>query len=276
MGFFSEMFSPSKQPNRELTQRPTQIRPVLQTTSSDWGPAPTGYYPDRNGDTIGQVRNDYLIMEPNGSSGGPVVPNGAVNAERVDQHAFTQVSGTWVPLTHSQGDGRPTGKHDPRTDGVAAPVQRLLSTWYYRGAGNQRTAYMDVPDGRRFSRVGTQDGSSTTWFQAVAAALAPYNVDPATYDAKLPEASTAMPDSLSAIPAGPNHGWSSIPVSTGPMLARNQTRKRRGQKNVGQNRLAMSTYAGQTYSQSTAHVQNPSGSPVSAVNPMSGMPGGIA
>lgn len=276
MGFFSEMFSPGKDPGRELTRRPNQIRPVLQQTADDWGPAPTGYYPDRNADNIGQVYNDYPVMEPNGSAGGAVVPTTAVNAERVDQHVFMQVSGTWVPITHEQGNGRPTGRHDPRTDGPAAPVPRILSTWYYRGSGSQRTAYMDVPDGRRFPRTGSQDGSSTTWYQSIAAALAPYNVDPAAYDAKRPEESTAMPDSLTAIPAGPNHGWSAIPVSTGPMIVRNQTRRRRQQKNVGQNRLANSTYAGQTYSQSTAHVANASGAPVSAVTPASGTPGGIA
>ena len=276
MGFFSEMFSPSRNPNRELTRGPNRIQPVTQTPSLDWGPVPTGYYPDHNGETQGQVRNDYDVLEAPGSPGGPVVPNGAVHAERVDQHAFTQVSGTWVPITHEQGNGRPTGRHDPRTDGPAMPVQRLLSTWYYRGSGSQRTSHMNVPDGRRFSPVGSRDGSSTTWYQSVQAALAPYNVDPAAYDAKRPEASTAMPDSLSAIPAGPNPGWTAIPVSTGPMLVRNQTKRRRGQKNVGQNRLAMSTYAGQTYSQGTAHVSNPSGAAVSAVTPLSGAPGGIA
>lgn len=276
MGFFTEMFSPRKNPNLELTRAPNQIQPVLQTPSVDWGPKPTGYYPDRNPEQMGYVHNDYPVMEPNGSAGGAVVPTTAVNAEKVDQHAYTQISGTWTPLTHEQGNGRPTGRHDPQTDGPAKPDQRLLSLWYYRGSGNQRTSYMDVPDGRTFPRTGSQDGSSTSWYQSVSAVLTPYNVDPSTYDPKHPYDSTEMPDSLTAIPAGPNHGWSAIPVASGPVIARNQDKVRRHQKNVGQNRLAMSTYAGQTYSQSTAHVANPPGAGVSAATPMSSAPGGIA
>jgi hypothetical protein len=117
---------------------------------------------------------------------------------------------------------------------------------------------MDVP-GRAFPSTGSQDGSSTTWFQNVNAATAPYNIDPAAYDPKYPEQTTDMPDSLSAIPAGPAHGWSNVPVANGYVLARNQDRRRKHQQNVAQNRLANSTYAGQTYSQSTAHVSNPAG-----------------
>lgn len=276
MSFFSEMFSPRKNPNTRLNAAPNRIQPVNQTTANTWGTAPTGYYPDFNQEVQGQAYNDYDVIEPNGSSGGPVVPTTAVNAELVDQHVFTQVSGTWTPLTHEQGNGRPTGRFDPQTDGPTEPTQRLFSNWYYRGAGNSRTAYMDVPDGRKFPNTGAQDGSSTTWYQSIQAAMAPYNIDPAAYSSAQPYDSTAMPDSLSSIPSGPSHGWSAIPVASGTHINRVQTAKRKGQKSVGQNRLAQSSYAGQTYSQSTAHISNPKGHVVNAVTPMSSAPGGIA
>lgn len=276
MSFFSEMITQMRNPQKRLNAAPNRIQPVTQSTANSWGPAPTGYYPDFNQETMGQASNDYPVHEPNGSPGGPIVPTTAVNAEKVDQHVFTQVSGTWTPMTHAQGNGRPTGKHDPQTDGPGQPEQRLLSTWYYRGSGNQRNSYMDVPDGRTFPATGSQDGASTTWYQSIQAAMAPYNIDPAAYSNTDPYGSTAMPDTLSSIPSGPSHGWSAIPVASGTKLHRLQTAKRVGQQNVGQNRLAQSSYAGQTYSQSTAHVQNPKGHVVSSVTPMSGAPGGIA
>jgi hypothetical protein len=44
-----------------------------------------------------------------------------------------------------------------------------------------------------------------------------------------------------------------------PIQDADKIRKLRRQKNVKQNRLANSTYAGQTYSQQTSHVANPAG-----------------
>jgi hypothetical protein len=261
---FSEMFGRRRDPERRESTQPNRILDQRGAPPMSWGPSPTGWYPDFNADRQGVADPDNLIVEPHGSSGGSptgagggaVVPAVAVSAEKIDQHAYLQVAGTWTPAPNQE---RPTGQYDPAVDGPGAPVPRMLMHFYYRERGASRTAYMNVPDGRTFPAAGSQDGASTTWYQDPAAAMAPYNIDPAAYDAKHPERSTAMPDSLSAIPAGPAHGWSEIPVSPGTLLIRNQTRKRRQQQNVNQNRLANSTYAGQSYSQSTAHVSNPPG-----------------
>lgn len=261
---FSFMKSPRRHPSVRLPVQPNRIQDQRGAPPMTWGPSPTGYYPDHNGERQGEADTQNLVVEPHwasgpnpdGSGGGRAVPTTAVDAEKIDQHAFLQVSGTWQPAKNYQ---RPTGRYDPQTDGPGQPELRLLMHYYYRERGASRTSYMDVPDGRRFSNTGSQDGSSTTWYQDAAAAMAPYNIDPAAYDAKHPERSTAMPDSLHQIPAGPSHGWSEIPVAPGTALIRNQTKVRRGQKAVGQNRLANSTYAGQTYSQSTRHVSNPPG-----------------
>src|SRR5579872_5898502 len=108
MSFFSEMITQLRNPQQRMNAAPNRIQPVTASTANSWGPAPTGYYPDNNGERQGTVQ-EVPVYEANGSPGGPVVPTTAVNAEKIDQHVFTQVSGTWTPLTHEQGNGRPTG-----------------------------------------------------------------------------------------------------------------------------------------------------------------------
>lgn len=261
---FSEMVARLRDPKLRLPEQPNRILDQRGAPPMSWGPSPTGYYPDFNAERQGAAEWENKIVEahgesggnPDGSGGSPGVPTVAVSAEKIDQHAFLQVAGTWTPAPITQ---RPTGGYDPQTDGPGAPVPRMLMHYFYRACGSSRTRYMDVPDGRQFPRTGSQDGSSSTWYQDPARAMAPYSVPPEQYDPKHPDASTAMPESLLALAPGPSHGWSNIPVSPGTLLMRNQTKKRRQQKNVGQNRLANSTYAGQTYSQSTKHVANPAG-----------------
>lgn len=262
MGSFSEMMSRALHPDRRLPAKPDQIQPVTATPAIGWGPAPTGYYPDHNAETIGQVSNDCEIIEAHNSPGGPRVPVEPLDsAERVDQHPFIQVAATWTPAP-SGLNGREDGRHDPLTDGPPEPVVRLLGTFWYPRSGTSRTRYMDVPDGRRFPAVGSQDGQSWTYYVDTATAAGPY--DPAIpYDPQHPEGSGQNADSLRALPPSPAHGWSEIPVASGVRL---QASKQHGknrikgqQQYVGQNRLANSTYAGQTYSQQTAHVANPRG-----------------
>lgn len=249
MGRFTEMISPVRRPDRTLPVQPDRIRPVTGAPPMDWGTSPTGWQPDHNAETLGRVSAGYPVREPNGSDGGPRVPVEPFDgSERVDQHPYLQVSASWLPS--SLGNGRLDGLHDPLTDGLPQPVLRLLSLHYYRESGASRTRYMDVPDGRSFPAVGTQDGASWTYYQDAATAMEPYQPDPETGYHK---------DSFMKLPPGPAHGWSNVPVMGGAQLKRKQDRDiKMQQQAVGQNRLSNSTYAGQTYSQQTRHVANPS------------------
>lgn len=261
MSRFSEMVSKVLNPNNRLATRPNRIVPVTDTAAIEWGPAPTGYYPDRNPSHMGTVRNDFPVTEAHGSPGGPRVPVEPLNtALKLDQHPFVEVAATWTPAP-SWGNGRPSGRHDPLTDGLPEPVVRLFGTWWYPRSGTSRTSYMNVPDGRRFPSTGSQDGQSWTYFVDSAIASGPYN--PAIpYDPEAPEGTGQNVDSLRALPPSPAHGWSEIPVNSGVKLQASKQKagkhKIKGQQQyVKQNRLANSTYAGQTFSQQTAHVQNP-------------------
>lgn len=265
MGRFSEMIAEIRNPSARLPKQPDRIQPVTDTAALEWGTSPTGWYPDHNAETMGQVRDDYEVTEAHHSPGGPRVPVEPLNtAEKVDQHPYVQVSATWTPAP-SFGNGREDGHHDPLTDGPPEPVVRLLGTYWYPRSGTSRTRYMDVPDGRTFPTIGSQDGQTWTYFVDTGIAAGPY--DPAIpYDPEHPEGTGQNPDSLRAIAPSPAHGFSEIPVDSGVALGRRQDKMIKGQQQyVGQNRLANSTYAGQTYSQQTKHVANPAGS-ASVVN----------
>lgn len=248
MGRFTEMLSPRRDPSRVLAVQPARVRPVTSAPPMDWGPSPTGWRPDFNQETMGQVRDDYPVYEANNSPGGPRVPVQMFDvSEKLDQHPFLQVSARWLPS--QLGNGRKDGLHDPLTDGLPAPVLRLYSNHYFRRSGTSRSRYMDVPDGRRFPVTGSQDGASWTYYQDAKTASEPYQPDPTSGYHK---------DSFTKLRPGPAHGWSNIPVMSGPALKLKQDADlRMQQKAVGQNRLANSTYAGQTYSQQTRHVANP-------------------
>jgi hypothetical protein len=208
---------------------------------------------------MGQVRDDYPVTEAHNSPGGPRVPVQLLDsAEKLDQHPFIEVAATWQPGPSGM-NGRQDGLHDPLTDGLPTPTLRLLSTWWYPRSGTSRTRYMDVPDGRTFPQAGSQDGQSWTYYVDTDTATGPYNpVIP--YDSTNPEGTGQNADSLRALPPSPAHGWSEIPVDSGTKLMRRQNKQIKGQQQyVGQNRLANSTYAGQTYSQQTGHVANPAG-----------------
>jgi hypothetical protein len=223
-----------------------------QGLNQGWEVRPTGYYPDHNGETMGRFDTplDNLVVAPYGSPGAPgvVCTEPGSSHDRVDQHPFLNVAATWTPSPY--GNGRPDGLHDPLTDGPPRPEVFNASLHYHRRSGASRTTYMDVPDGRRFSQTGTQDGVTTVWYVDTAAALEPFNPDPKTGQHR---------ESLFKLPPGPSHGWSSIPAVPSPIQDADKITKLRRQKNVKQNRLANSTYAGQTYSQQTAHVANPTG-----------------
>jgi hypothetical protein len=259
MGHFSEMMSKVLNPDVRLPVKPNRIRPVTTTPAIGWGPAPTGYYPDHWAATMGQVRDDFPVTEAHGSPGGARVPVEPLNAaQKVDQHPIVQVSATWTPAP-SGLNGRRDGRHDPLPDGLPEPVIRLFGTWWYPRSGTSRTRYMDVPDGRAFPATGSQDGQSWTYFVDQAIATAPY-APVIPYDPENPEGTGQNADSLRALPPSPAHGYSEIPVASGVKVQAGKRTSIKGQQQyVGQNRLANSTYAGQTYSQQTSHVANPAG-----------------
>jgi hypothetical protein len=248
----SDMYVPALAPSRRFDQMPHAIQPGNQGLLNGWAPRPTGYQPDHNGETMGRINTplDNPVCPPYGSPGAlGLIPTEPVSShEKVDQHPFLHLSATWTPDPY--GNGRPDGYHDPLTDGPPVPELKNLSLHYYRESGSSRTTYMDVPDGRKFPAYGTQDGSSTTVYVDSGIACAPYAPDPKTGQ---------HPDSLKRLPPGPSHGWSSVPVIDTRVQDSAKRKQLRQQKNIKQDRLANSTYAGQTYSQQTAHVRNPAG-----------------
>lgn len=248
----SDMTPAPVDPSRRFDRMPHAIVGGDQGLVNGWEVRPTGYYPDMNGETMGRYDTplDNLVVAPYGSPGAPaLIPTEPGSShDRVDQHPMLQVSASWTPSPY--GNGRPDGGHDPLTDGTPRPELFNISMHYHRESGASRTRNMDVPDGRRFSPFGTQDGVTTIMYVDTAASLEPFNPDPKTGQHR---------ETLMRVAPGPSHGWSAVPAIPGPVQDAAKIGQLRRQKNVRQNRLANSTYAGQTYSQQTAHVANPSG-----------------
>jgi len=255
---YSEMFRRAPDPGKRLNRAPHQIQGGVATTAQNtgWGPAPTGYYPDYNDEHPGNIATPGLypsniVVDPYGTPGGGNVPvEPGDRYDRVDQHPLLLVTATWTPSPY--GNGRYDGEVDPLVDGPPRPELSNMSMHYHRESGASRTTFDNVPDGRRFPATGSQDGGTTVYFQDAALAMAPYN--PATPGGQ-------MPDSYRQIAPGPAHGWSAVPVMNAGRDDLKKLKQLKQQQNVKQNRLANSTYAGQTYSQSTAHVANPAGVP---------------
>lgn len=259
---YSEMFRRAPDPGRRLNRAPHQIQggPATTAQNTGWGPAPTGYYPDYQDSHPGNVANPgvyptNIVLDPVGTPGGPVFPTEPGDrADRVDQHPVLHVTATWTPSPY--GNGRYDGEVDPLVDGPPRPELYNMSLHYHRESGASHTSFRNVPDGRRFPVVGSQDGSSTTYYVDSAASMAPYA--PGTPGGQ-------MPDSYRQISPGPAHGWSEVPVMNAGREDLKKMKALKQQQNAKQNRLANSTYAGQTYSQSTAHVANPTGGTVPAL-----------
>lgn len=255
-----EPFEQVRTPSRRLDQAPNRILPATGPAPLiGWGPAPTGYQPDMNGETIGRFEQQPGPTIDPQSIVFPTEPGSS--HEKVDQHGYLQVSATWTPTPIEQFQ-RPSGGHDPLADGPVQPVPALISLFNYRAAGTTNTRFQDVPDGRTFSPYGTQDGTSTIWFEDANTQVAPY-ADAAngysTIDPKLPNPAAQNPDSLRQLRPGPDHGWTSVPVVDFRKQDNLKARQLLQQQYVTQNRRANSTYAGQTYGQGTARVTNPPG-----------------
>ena len=205
--------------------------------TADGRPHPTGYFPDRSSPQQGRADWSPVWDDTYGPSRFE-----AVGGELVDQHPYLQVSATWQPYPE---DERPSGHDDPLADGLPAPTPRLLSLWFMTARGSSRDQYDDVP-GRQFPQNGSQDGCTWVYYQDPVRALAPY--DPA------PDSGGQMPDTLRALPPSPAHGWASQPVMVAQQWDRMKMDSLPQQRGVNQNRLANSTYAGQSYGSRTAHV----------------------
>jgi hypothetical protein len=251
----STIYEPDVDPYARYDQLPGGIRNDHAITTA----VPTGYYPDARQNPGAPLYQGAADAEYN--AGFPVEMFDC--SERLDQHPAMHVAATWTPSP--DGNGRRTGTRDALESGPARPDTMLLSLFEYRGAGTGRTRYMDVPDGREFSPYGSQDGSEWVPYQDAAAALAPLD----TSQSPVPQDPSQPPRAQSTqyrLPPGPSHGWTSTPVANVREVDnRKATKQLRQQKSPHQDRLANSTYAGQTYSQRTATVQQ-AGAAGQAVN----------
>jgi hypothetical protein len=222
----------------DFYDKPLDMDQVARRTGSTPSgmPAPTGYYPNVRGQLqypigIGPVFDELYR---------PAVVGANDPGEKIDQHPWLYVTNTWTPPENTT---RPSGVQDPLTDGPPQPVIKDLSLHYRRTAGTSVTAYMDAP-GHQFPRNGSQDGAAWTYYQDPTRALMPY--DPAQ------TTGGQMPDTLRAVPPSPPHGWAMRPLVNAQQAINQKTAALVQEQPGKQERLANSTYAGQTYSQTTA------------------------
>lgn len=220
-------------------RRSADLNPRGRTNMRPGGvPAPTGYYRDMTGVNQAPAIETGVCDELYRDWG----TVGRLTDEKVDQHPYMQVSATLSP---APAGPRRDGRNDPLVDGLPAPTPRLLGLFYRRAAGTSHTRLDDVP-GHVFPKVGSQDGASTTWAVDPAVAMAPYNLD----------ANGEQPDSLKKVRPSPAHGWTAQPVFNVKATENRKAVQLIQQKNGRQDRLAASTYSGQSYSSRTAHVAN--------------------
>lgn len=213
--------------------------------------APTGYLPDARTTPdvpYNRSRDVSTVVEPR-----PTPVEILSSATLVDQHPFMHVTAT---ITADDCNGRKTGTRDPMWSGPARPDTVLLSLVEYRGHGTDQTKYLDVPDGRKFSPYGSQDGSTWVPYQDANAALSTLDTSRSPVPVDPSQNRRAQPTSR-RLPPGPSHGWTSVPV-VNVKAADNlkSTKLLRQQQSPHQDRRANSTVVGQTYGQRTASVRN--------------------
>lgn len=221
--------------------------PARRTTAGRGGfPVPTGYYPNN------PVGSHLPLV---GSYTAPVedyrTPTwGGKLTGGIDQHAYLYAAATW---TAPEQGPRKTGTHDPLTDGPTQENLRWLKRYQRTMQGSTNTRFQDRPDygpqqgGRR------QDGVSWVYQPMAQPAMVPYT--PALLDED-----GEMPDTWRAVPPAPAHGWSARPAFAEQEKINRKSRAVPGMRNPHQDRLANSSYAGQSYSAQTRHVRNPAGS----------------
>lgn len=232
-----------------LQRRQQMLNPQTRTdTQPDGSPAPTGYYPDRSNPQQGQVSVSPVfdgLYRDRGTIG-------AFTNERIDQHPYLQVSANWTP---PPAGPRRDGRDDPLTAGPPAPTPRIVDLWFRRTSGNSISRLADVP-GHTFPKNGSQDGASTTWYVSTQASMTPY--DP-TRLVPYQGGELGMPDTLRQIAPSPPHGWTAQPVFNVKATENRKATELIQQQRGKADRLAPSTYAGQSFSNRTAQVSNPAG-----------------
>ena len=233
----------------EFYDKPKDMSAVGRRTAANpqGMPTPTGYYPNVRGQiqypiTIGPVYDELYRSAVVGAND---------PGEKIDQHPWLDVTQTWTPPENQE---RPSGVQDPLTDGPAQPTIRDLSLHYRRESGASVTAYYDAP-GHVFPKNGSQDGAAWTYYQDPTRALTPY--DPAQTQ------NGQMPDTLRALPPSPPHGWSMRPLVNAQAAINAKSAVLVQEQPGKQERLANSTYAGQTYGQTTARAGQASASGLS-------------
>ncbi len=235
-----------------ITEIPTGALPTdyVDTETGalpDGTPQVEGYYPHLTASGIPEVITWGGVDE----RGYDQVSTGVLDyCETIDQHPAMYVTATWTPTQDVQ---RPSGRHDPLTNGPAQPEVIGVNQYYYREAGSSQTHFLDVP-GRVFPANGCQDGDSWSYFNDTQLQQIPYNPQLQYFDQESGTYRSGMPDSLRALPPSPVHGWVQQPADSGidHVWPERQT--------PGRNEfLALNPFAGQSYSATTAHVPDQSG-----------------
>jgi len=195
-------------------------------------PAPTGYYPNLKGVSLGRVSQSPVVeyIDRARRQVGDI-------AVSTDQHPFGQVTATWLRPSFEFRDGR----NDPLSAGLPSPVIRILQLFYMRAQGSSITRFQDVP-GRKFPPNGSQDGVSWVHYTDARAAMAPA------------DANGNAPTSARSLPPSPAHGWTSIPAINATAAEVRKSKTLLQQQTPHQDRLSNATASGQTYSQRTAHL----------------------
>ncbi len=220
-------------------------------------PAPQGYYPN---DYSGIAIEGGYESPPASLPYLPVQQGGKLNGG-VDQHAWLYTPAT---ITAPPQGPRKTGRVDPLEDGPTHDDLRHLRMYQRRMVGTSTTRFQDRPDYGP-AQPGRQDGVSWTYYGSPTRALQPY--DPALCDE-----SGQMPDTWVAIPPASARGWAAIPAVQEQEKINSKGRATRQQRPPHQDRLANSSYAGQSYSAQTKHVaQRGSASATAYVGPPGGM-----
>lgn len=219
-------------------------------TADDGSIRPTGHYPNLSGHIMTPLT--WPDLTESDRRGYDTVATGVLDsATTVDQHPAMYVTATWTPSPDVE---RPTGHHDPLTDGPTQPDVVGISKYYYRESGTSQTHLLDRP-GVEFPKNGSQDGDSWTYFQASDLAMAPYNPGLQTWDQQSGNFKSGMPDTTRALAPSPVHGWVQQPADTGMAAMPFPEQMVPGRNEL----LAVNPFAGQSFSAHTAHVPNQSG-----------------
>lgn len=206
-----------------------------RTQTPDGVPSPTGYYPNiyRGTETPGTKPVPHVFQHNKDTS--PYDPDWqqfdiTIMKQRMP---IQRVSSTWVP-DHGE---RPSGTVDPLESGPVPTTIRMLSREYRVMGGTSNTRNMDNNITPK-SKYGQQDG--VRWTETVDPIISNYKLSPATDESSM----------VKVAPSGP-HGLH----SQTPLAVRKQSNTKRNQRPQQQaarvNRLANSTYVGQSYSATT-------------------------